>query len=202
MKQRWKGWLVGALLAVGTLSLGTACYVQAQPEYVVDEAPPAPQYERIETRQGYVWVRGRWEWRGGRWDWKPGYYVAQRQGYAWHEGYWDRRGNRYYWVEGSWEPGVQVRDHRQPEPYIGGGGGGQPTYVVPSNPSPQQTYPQHQPYQQPQPPPPPPPSYPQGGYDAPGHHEHAHEHPHGDGAHHHHPHVHPHRPGASHHHPY
>ncbi len=35
-----------------------------------------------------------------------------------------------------------------------------------------------------------------------GHHEHAHEHPHGDGAHHHHPHAHPHRSGSTHHHPY
>jgi hypothetical protein len=46
------------------------------------------------------------------------------------------------------------------------------------------------------PPPPPPPPV------EAGHHEHAHEHPHGDGGHHHHPHVHPHRPGDTHHHPY
>src|SRR5262245_34952839 len=138
MMHRCRAWLTVGLLAVGTLSLAPACYVQARPAYVVEEAPPEPQYERYEVRTGYVWVRGHWEWRNGRWSWAPGYYQAQRQGYAWREGYWDRRGNRYFWVDGSWEPGgrgVEVRGHRQP--YIGGGGGGGGTYVVPSQPSPQ-----------------------------------------------------------------
>ena len=60
------------------LALGAtvpACVVRTQGSarfrtgaVVVYDEPPAPQYEQVTVRPGYLWIRGHWEWRGGRWE--------------------------------------------------------------------------------------------------------------------------------------
>ncbi|MFT3694733.1 MAG: hypothetical protein QM831_16410 [Kofleriaceae bacterium] len=102
----------------------TGCYVQGRatvegpPPPVatveVEEEPPAPRYETIEVRPGFVWIGGRWARSGNRWVWRGGYYERERVGYSWEAGRWERRGNRHVWVEGRWRGGggPVVRDHR------------------------------------------------------------------------------------------
>lgn len=66
------------------------------------DAPPPPRDERIERRDGYVWVRGHHEWRGDRYEWIPGHLEPQRAKLRWTDGHWDRRDDRWVWVEGEW----------------------------------------------------------------------------------------------------
>jgi YXWGXW repeat-containing protein len=114
-------WVIG-LLAAG-------CLAGSGRLYVVDQPPPQPQYERVEYRPGYVWVKGSWYRDSDQWRWEQGHYEQERQAQVWRDGYWEPRGNRWHWVEGHWESGnvdVDVRDHRrQPPPEPG-------TIVVPS----------------------------------------------------------------------
>ena len=63
--------------------------------------PPPPREERVETRAGFVWVRGRWDWRG-KWDWIPGHWERQRARLTWYDGRWEQRGNVWIYVEGGW----------------------------------------------------------------------------------------------------
>jgi hypothetical protein len=101
---------LGSLALAATLN---GCYVSGQaavvapaPEPVatveVEEAPPAPQYEAIVVRPGYVWIGGHWLRRGGRWVWRGGYYEPERRGYVWAPGRWEVRGSRHVWIEGGW----------------------------------------------------------------------------------------------------
>src|SRR5262249_41793636 len=94
-------WLITAVLL-------TAC-VGAHRLYVVDRPPPQPQYEVIQTRPGYVWVKGEWAWEDGQWRWLPGHYDSEREGMVWRDGYWEPTGDRWHWVEGHWE---NSHDHR------------------------------------------------------------------------------------------
>src|SRR5262249_27345089 len=127
---------VKTLILTGFLVLSTAaCVVRARPAYV-EAPPPAPQYEEVYVRPGYLWIRGHWVWDGGRWVWERGHWDSERRGYVWRDGYWQNRGGRYYWVDGRWDVGappaagnVIIRDHRQePQPYQPPPG----TVVVPS----------------------------------------------------------------------
>lgn len=68
----------------------------------VDQEPPAPQYEAVVVRPGYVWIGGHWGWVGNRWAWRGGYYQPERRGYIWAPGRWEMRGPRHVWIEGSW----------------------------------------------------------------------------------------------------
>ena len=81
----------------------------------VQDEPPAPRYETIEVRPGFVFIGGRWVNNGGRWDWRPGYYERERVGYSWEAGRWETRGRSHVWVEGRWRGGggPAVRDHRE-----------------------------------------------------------------------------------------
>src|SRR5262245_17316819 len=56
------------------------------------EAPPAPREEKIETKAGFVWVRGRWEWKAGKYEWIAGHWERERAGKRWNEGRWERKG--------------------------------------------------------------------------------------------------------------
>jgi WXXGXW repeat (2 copies) len=110
-------------LVLGGLALAaslTGCYVDGQAAVVapvpvvtvaaappgaaveVDEAPPAPQYETVAVRPGFVWIGGHWFRRGPRWTWAPGYYEHERVGFLWAPGRWEARGPRHVWVEGGW----------------------------------------------------------------------------------------------------
>jgi hypothetical protein len=69
---------------------------------VVVRQPPEPRHERVETKSGYVWVRGHWEWRGNDYVWVDGHWERARSGKAWRDGYWEQRGNGWVWVDGEW----------------------------------------------------------------------------------------------------
>jgi hypothetical protein len=93
------------LMSLATLG---GCYVEAgggvaEPVAVVpvQDGPPAPRYEPVITRPGFVWISGRWNWIG-RWQWFPGHYEAERVGYVYEPGGWIIRGGRHVWVGGLW----------------------------------------------------------------------------------------------------
>lgn len=127
MRSKRAGRVMTGMLVLAVSLPAMGCLVRTRaPAYVVDVEPPPPQYERIETRPGYVWVKGSWEWDGAQWQWRRGHWQAQRSGYAWRDGHWERRGRHWHWVEGNWETaegGAVIRDHRrqpyppQPQPY-------------------------------------------------------------------------------------
>lgn len=124
--------VLGSLVLAASLAAGAGgCLVEgharvAEPVAVVevDSEPPPPQYEEVVVRPGFIWIQGRWNWNGGRWVWMGGHYERERAGYVWAPGRWEARGGRHVWVEGSWRAsaaaapagGVEVRDHRHPEP--------------------------------------------------------------------------------------
>jgi len=127
--KRSRRWLttLGFALAVGATA--PACLVTAQGQgrwrssgsVVVYDEPPQPQYEQVETRPGYVYIRGRWDFVNGSWVWSPGRWERERSGYAWVDGRWERRGNSWHWVEGQWSAGgggsVTVVDNRTDNVY-------------------------------------------------------------------------------------
>lgn len=95
------------LLCMGTAaSLWTA---PAQARTFVDVginiAPPAPRYERVVVRPGYVWNPGyyRWDGRYGRYVWVGGGYMRERHGHAWVPAHWSR-GPHGHWhmIPGHW----------------------------------------------------------------------------------------------------
>ena len=99
-------------LALGTgAAILPSCYATADTGYVTEESPPAPQYETVEVRPGFVFVHGHWSRDHGRWAWQTGRYERERHGYRFVDGRWERRGNRHVWVDGQWraEGGVVVR---------------------------------------------------------------------------------------------
>jgi len=98
------------LALIGLLCLGTAATVYTPPvearTYVdvdVNLAPPAPRYERVVVRRGYVWAPGYWRWYGGRHVWVHGYYIRERPGWVWVPHHWVQ-GPRGGWhmVQGHW----------------------------------------------------------------------------------------------------
>lgn len=105
--KRW--WMAVAVVVAGCFG--------AHRLYVVDRAPPQPQYEQAAYRPGYVWVKGAWVSDGSEWQWQPGHYDEERPGQVWRDGYWEPSENRWHWVEGHWETGeANPHDHRTPEP--------------------------------------------------------------------------------------
>ena len=111
-------------LGAGTV-LTTGCLVRGQVRtgavLYVEEAPPAPRYERVIVQPGHVWISGRWVWTGGRWDWRGGYHERARAGHTWVGGNWQRRGNRHVWVDGSWR--AEGRGRVKTKPHKRGRGG-------------------------------------------------------------------------------
>jgi len=98
------------LAMIGLLLLGSATAVYTPPvearTYVdvnIGVAPPAPRYERVVVRRGYVWAPGYWQWRHNRHYWVNGYYVRERVGHRWIPAHWQQgpRG-RWYFVRGHW----------------------------------------------------------------------------------------------------
>ncbi len=94
--------LLGATLAASLMGLGTAAQAQ---QFVVQVAPPAPQYEAVPApRPGYVWDAGHYAWQGNRYVWVPGRWMSARNGYDWQERRWVQRGNgQWVLVGGSWQ---------------------------------------------------------------------------------------------------
>ena len=104
---------LGFALAVATTASGCLVTASGHARFrsgavVVYDEPPAPRYEQVSTRSGYVFIRGHWEWQNGQWQWVNGYWEAQRTGYVWADGYWERRGNSWHWIDGRWTAGGSV----------------------------------------------------------------------------------------------
>jgi len=95
---------------IGLLCLGTAggfAYVppvQASVDIDVDLAPPAPRYERVVVRPGYVWTPGYYRWTNNRYVWVGGTYVVERPGYRWRPHRWTSMNGRWRFEEGGWDP--------------------------------------------------------------------------------------------------
>ena len=124
MKWNWRSIFVVAGLGLGVGLVAPSCVVRAQVRSagVVDQQPPAPQYETPAARSGFLWVQGNWEWRNNQWKWKRGHWVRARAGHTYTAGRWERRGNRWHFVRGRWVAGAAgpaVRDHRTPAPAPG-----------------------------------------------------------------------------------
>jgi len=100
------------LALIGLLCLGAAGTTYTPPAQArtfvdldINVAPPAPRYERVVVRPGYVWAPGYWQWDGRyrRHVWRSGYYVRARPGFVWVGPRWVQ-GPRGGWhrVEGYW----------------------------------------------------------------------------------------------------
>lgn len=96
-------WLVAFALAVaaGGCTRGAARR-DAPVVLVVDEAPPEPRAERVEMKDGHVWVRGIWQRFGDEWVWRAGHWLRERPGSVWRDAHWTLRAGRWHWVDGRW----------------------------------------------------------------------------------------------------
>jgi hypothetical protein len=65
-------------------------------------APPAPRDERPARREGFVFLKGRWDWRGGKWEWNEGRWERERAGQQWRDARWELRDGRYALIDGEW----------------------------------------------------------------------------------------------------
>lgn len=94
--------LGAAALAAALAGFGTAAQAQ---QFVVQIAPPAPQYEAVPApRPGHVWAAGHYDWRNGQYVWIPGRWMTARNGYEYRDYRWVQRGNgEWYRVGGNWE---------------------------------------------------------------------------------------------------
>jgi hypothetical protein len=64
--------------------------------------PPAPRYERVAVRRGFVWAPGYWQARGHRYVWVPGHYERVRRGYVYRPAAWYRHGAAWRFRTGVW----------------------------------------------------------------------------------------------------
>ena len=98
---------------IGLLCLGAAGAVAYTPpvqartfvDVDVNLAPPAPRYETVVVRPGYVWTPGyyRYNSRYRRHDWVGGVYVAERPGYRWRAHRWAQVNGRWRLQQGGWD---------------------------------------------------------------------------------------------------
>jgi len=97
---------------IGLICLGAATAVYTPPVeargYInvdIGVAPPAPRYERVVVRRGYVWTPGYWQWdhRHHRHVWVNGYYIRERNGHRFIPAHWQQGpGGRWRFVPGHW----------------------------------------------------------------------------------------------------
>jgi hypothetical protein len=93
--------LLAAVLA-GSLALPLAAYAV---DIYVDVAPPAPRYEQLPAREGYIVTPGYYNYDTDRREhiWVKGDYQAQRRGEHWVAHEWRQENGRYRFNEGRWE---------------------------------------------------------------------------------------------------
>jgi hypothetical protein len=98
-----------SLLAMALASAIVAPFaVDAASIIVIDAAPPAPVYEQMPARQGFIITPG--YYRYDRYDadhrdptWVKGDYQAERKGEHYVASEWRERDGRYHFNEGRWE---------------------------------------------------------------------------------------------------
>ena len=71
----------------------------------VDVAPPAPVYERMPAREGFIVTPGYYRFDGERREhtWVKGAYVPERRGERYVASEWRAQDGRYHFNEGHWE---------------------------------------------------------------------------------------------------
>jgi len=71
----------------------------------IDVAPPAPVYERMPARAGYVVTPGYYRYDNDRRQhvWVKGNYQAERHGEHYVASEWSKNEGRYHFNEGRWE---------------------------------------------------------------------------------------------------
>ncbi len=89
------------LAAVATTLAGFALPSFADEYY--DVAPPHRRAEKMEHRQGHVWVPGVYEWRNGKHEWVAGHLVAEKRGYRYAPDRWVMHdNNKWTYQRGGW----------------------------------------------------------------------------------------------------
>lgn len=94
-----------ALTGLLMLAAGSALYTppaEARSFVSVRIGPPAPRFERVVVRPGYIWAPGYWRWNGRTHVWVGGGYLVARPGRVWHPGHWVNRGVGWFYREGHW----------------------------------------------------------------------------------------------------
>lgn len=94
-----------AFAAPGCAARGGVVYTTA------DYRPPPPRYIEAPSRDGYVYVQGRWENHDRGWVWRDGYYVRARPDAIYIQGRWHANNGRYHWREGYWDRRRNPRRH-------------------------------------------------------------------------------------------
>ena len=71
----------------------------------VDVAPPAPVYEQLPPRQGYVVTPGYYQFDSNahKYVWKKGAYERERHGEHYVGPEWRAENGRYHFHEGHWD---------------------------------------------------------------------------------------------------
>ena len=72
---------------------------------VVDVAPPAPVYEQMPAREGFIIAPGYYRYDAERREhaWVKGDYLAERRGERYVGAKWRAQDGRYHFNEGYWE---------------------------------------------------------------------------------------------------
>jgi hypothetical protein len=106
----------GAAVLASLLALNSGCVVAVRPgpaavvysqpdEVVVDQDPPAAQYEvvGVSPGPGFLWVGGYYHWYGNRWAWNAGHYERPpHPGAVWVHPRYAYRGSARIYVRGYW----------------------------------------------------------------------------------------------------
>ena len=94
-----------AYLAIALASAFVAPLAVQAAILVVDVAPPAPVYEQMPARQGYIVTPGYYRYDEARraHTWVKGDYLAERRGEHYVGAEWRAQEGRYQFNEGRWE---------------------------------------------------------------------------------------------------
>ena len=91
------------LLAPLALAAFVSTPTFAQPEIIIQQAPPPPRMAMVPVeRPGYAWDRGHWRWEGRGYAWVPGHWQPVMRNARWRPGHWEAHGPNWYWREGHW----------------------------------------------------------------------------------------------------
>jgi len=94
-----------AFAFAGSCALPLGAAQAARVDIDVDVAPPAPVYEQVTPREGYIYAPGYWQWDEGRRNhvWVKGDYQPARRGEHWVAHEWRQENGRYRFNEGHWD---------------------------------------------------------------------------------------------------
>jgi hypothetical protein len=96
--------LLAMALAASSLGISFATYAERF-SIDVETAPPAPRYEQMPAREGYIVTPGYYRYDTERREhtWVKGDYLAERRGEHFIAPEWREQNGRYRFNEGRWE---------------------------------------------------------------------------------------------------